>query len=60
MPTGGVLPTKESLTEWFGSGVVCAGMSSKLITKELLAAKDYAGITEKVKKTNELIKEIRG
>ena len=60
MPTGGVSPTKESLGEWFGAGIVCAGMGSKLITKELLAAKDYAGITKKVKETVELIKQIRG
>jgi len=46
MPTGGVSPTKESLTEWFSAGIVCAGMGSKLITKELLAANDYAGITK--------------
>jgi len=60
MPTGGVSPTKESLTEWFNAGIVCAGMGSKLITKELIAAKDWAGITKKVKETIELIKEIRG
>ena len=60
MPTGGVSPTKESLTEWIDAGIVCAGMGSKLITKELLAAKDYAGITNKVKETIELIKQIRG
>jgi 2-dehydro-3-deoxyphosphogluconate aldolase/(4S)-4-hydroxy-2-oxoglutarate aldolase len=59
MPTGGVSPTKESLSEWFGAGVVCVGIGSKLITKELLAAKDYAGITKKMKETIELIREIR-
>lgn len=59
MPTGGVSPTKESLTEWFGAGISCAGMGSKLITKELVAAKDWAGITAKVKETIELIKQIR-
>ena len=53
-------PTKESLTEWFCAGIVCVGMGSKLITKELLAAKDYAGVTKKVKETIELIKEIKG
>jgi 2-dehydro-3-deoxyphosphogluconate aldolase / (4S)-4-hydroxy-2-oxoglutarate aldolase len=58
MPTGGVSPTKESLTEWFDAGIACVGMGSKLITKELLAAKNYAGITKKVKETIELIKEI--
>lgn len=59
MPTGGVSPTKESLSEWFNAGVACVGMGSKLITKELLAAKDYAGITNKVKETLELIKQVR-
>lgn len=59
MPTGGVSPTRESLTAWFKAGIVCAGMGSNLITSELLAAKDYAGITQKVKDTLALIGEIR-
>ncbi len=33
MPTGGVDPTPESLEAWFGAGVSCVGMGSKLITK---------------------------
>ena len=49
IPTGGVSPTQESLSDWFGAGIACVGMGSKLITKELLAAKDYAGISKKVK-----------
>ncbi len=60
MPTGGVSPTKESLKEWFDAGIACAGMGSKLITKELVAAKDWAGIMKKVGDTIELIKQIRG
>ena len=59
MPTGGVSPTKESLTAWFEAGVACVGMGSNLITKELLTAKDYAGLTKKVKETLELIQTIR-
>ena len=59
MPTGGVSPTKESLTAWFDAGVACVGMGSNLITKEFLAAKDYAGITKKVKEALELIRSIR-
>ncbi|MDO8302086.1 MAG: bifunctional 4-hydroxy-2-oxoglutarate aldolase/2-dehydro-3-deoxy-phosphogluconate aldolase, partial [Sedimentisphaerales bacterium] len=51
MPTGGVSPTKESLTTWFEAGVACVGMGSNLITKESLAAKDYAGITKRVRET---------
>ena len=60
MPTGGVSPTKESLSEWFSAGIACAGMGAKLITKELVTAKDFSGITKKVKETIQLIKQIRG
>lgn len=59
MPTGGVSPTEDSLREWFDAGVACVGIGSKLVTKELVAAKDYDGITKKVKDTIELIKKIR-
>ena len=59
MPTGGVEPTEESMTAWLKAGVACMGMGSKLITKELLAAKDYSGIAAKVKETIELVKKIR-
>lgn len=60
MVTGGVSPTKESLSEWFGTGVACVGMGAKLITKEFVAAKDWSGLTKKVKDAIELIKQIRG
>jgi len=59
MPTGGISPTKESLSEWFDAGVACVAMGSKLITKELVAARDWAGITKKVRDTIQLIKKIR-
>jgi len=60
MPTGGVAPTEENLTAWFEAGVACVGMGSKLITKDLVAAQDYAAITAKVKETVVLIARIRG
>ncbi len=60
MPTGGVDPTEESLTKWFKAGIVAAGMGSKLITKDMLEAKDYKGIEKKVADTIALIKKIRG
>jgi len=59
MPTGGVSTDPENLKGWFGAGVTCVGMGSKLISKEVLANKDYAGLTQKVKETLALIKEIR-
>lgn len=60
MPTGGVDASEASLRKWFEAGVVCVGIGSKLITKDLLAAKDYAGIEKKVRDTVALIKTIRG
>ena len=60
MPTGGVDATEKSLREWFQAGVSCVGIGSKLITKELLDTKDYAGIEKKVRQTIQLIWTIRG
>ncbi|NLH80064.1 MAG: bifunctional 4-hydroxy-2-oxoglutarate aldolase/2-dehydro-3-deoxy-phosphogluconate aldolase [Phyllobacteriaceae bacterium] len=60
MPTGGVEPTEDSLRKWFEAGIVCAGVGSNLITKELLAAKDWAGIEKKVRDTIALVRSIRG
>lgn len=59
MPTGGVSPTEENLTEWFDSGVICVGMGSKLITKDLISNSDYDTLRKKVEDTMELIKKIR-
>jgi len=60
MPTGGVDPDEASVKKWFGAGIVAAGMGSKLITQEMLDAKDYAGISKKVRETVDLIKKVRG
>jgi len=59
MPTGGVSPTKESLKEWFDAGIACAGIGSKLISKEVVAAKDFAAIKHKVTEVIAMIKEAR-
>ncbi len=59
MPTGGVEPTEESLRKWYGAGIVACGIGSNLITKELLKAKDYKGIEENVRKTVNLVKQIK-
>jgi 2-dehydro-3-deoxyphosphogluconate aldolase / (4S)-4-hydroxy-2-oxoglutarate aldolase len=60
MPTGGVEATEASLRAWFDAGIVCAGMGSNLITKELLAYGDYAGIAANVRNVVELAAKIRG
>ncbi len=59
MPTGGVDTTKESLSYWFGAGVSCVGIGSKLITKEVIAGKDYKKLTSEVRKVIQMIKEIK-
>ena len=55
MPTGGVDTTKENIESWFESGVCAVGMGSKLISKKLMEAKDYATIEMETKKLMELI-----
>jgi 2-dehydro-3-deoxyphosphogluconate aldolase/(4S)-4-hydroxy-2-oxoglutarate aldolase len=49
MPTGGVEPTEESVRAWLEAGAACLGLGSKLITGQVLAAGEYATVTEKVK-----------
>lgn len=60
MPTGGVDCAEASLKAWFGAGVVCVGIGSNLITKELLKAKDYAGLAARIQETRQRIDWIRG
>lgn len=59
MPTGGVSTEEANLKGWFDAGVTCVGMGSKLISKEILANKDYAGLKIKVQDTLTLIKKLR-
>jgi len=59
MPTGGVESTEESLTAWLSAGVSAMGMGSNLITKEALAAKDWAGIEQRVRETVARVKTIK-
>lgn len=59
MPTGGVSPTEENLRGWFNAGVTCVGMGSKLISKEIIANKDYAKLEQDVKAALNLIQKVR-
>lgn len=60
MPTGGVSPTVESLTAWFGAGASCAGIGSKLITKEIVRDKNFQALTAKVREVLQIITDVRG
>ncbi|MCW3125089.1 MAG: bifunctional 4-hydroxy-2-oxoglutarate aldolase/2-dehydro-3-deoxy-phosphogluconate aldolase [Bacteroidetes bacterium] len=44
MPTGGVELDRENIADWFRAGVSAVGMGSKLISKQLMDARDYAQI----------------
>lgn len=59
MPTGGVAPTKESLTTWFEAGVTCVGIGSKLMAKDSEGNFDYAEIEKLTAFSIECIKEIK-
>ena len=59
MPTGGVDTTKENIEGWFKAGVCAVGMGSKLISKKLMEAKDYATIESSTKEVLALIGTIK-
>ena len=59
MPTGGVTTDEKNLKDWFDAGVSCVGMGSKLISKEVLAEKDFEGLAQKVTDTLTLIQNIK-
>jgi 2-dehydro-3-deoxyphosphogluconate aldolase/(4S)-4-hydroxy-2-oxoglutarate aldolase len=59
MPTGGVDTTKENIEGWYKAGVCAVGMGSKLISKKLMEAKDYATMESETKTVLELIQTIK-
>ena len=59
MPTGGVSPTEENLKAWFDAGVHCVGMGSQLISKEIIASKDFDKLKQTVAGAIDLIKKLR-
>jgi len=60
MPTGGVDLDKENIAGWFKAGVSAVGMGSKLISKQLLEAKDYTKIEALTKEAMEIVKSVKG
>lgn len=59
MPTGGVLPTEINLKSWFEAGVTCVGMGSQLITKDIIATKNYEKLEKDVNNTLDIIQRVR-
>lgn len=59
MPSGGVSTDKENLQGWFDAGVLCVGMGSSLISKEIIQNENFDGLQEKVSEVLQIISEIR-
>lgn len=59
MPTGGVDTTRENIESWFKAGVSAVGMGSKLVSKDLMLAKDYAAIENETKKVLDIIQIVK-
>lgn len=59
MPTGGVDTTRENIEGWFKAGVCAVGMGSKLISKKLMEAKDYATMEKETRQVLELIQSVK-
>jgi 2-dehydro-3-deoxyphosphogluconate aldolase/(4S)-4-hydroxy-2-oxoglutarate aldolase len=57
--TGGVEPTEQNMGTWFKVGVVGVGLGSKLITKDVLANKNYKQLETQTKELVQLIKKVQ-
>jgi len=55
--TGGVEPTEQNIGAWFKAGVSGVGLGSKLITKDVLANKNYKELETQTKELLQLIKK---
>ncbi len=59
MPTGGVKPTAENLSDWFSAGVSCVGMGSQLFSRKLIEKGKFAQIQEEVADVLSLLRSVR-
>jgi len=59
MPSGGVSPTLENLTEWFEAGAFCVGMGSQLITSDIIARKDYDQLQKVCRESMDIIQKLK-
>lgn len=59
MPTGGVSTEEANLKAWFASGVICVGMGSQLISKEILSQQDFDALEHRVATALATIRKLR-
>ncbi len=58
MPTGGVSTDPENLKGWIQAGASCVGMGSKLISKEIVANREFEKLESVVRDTIALLKTL--
>ncbi len=56
--TGGVKAEAENLKEWHNAGAEAFGLGSDLLSKELIQARDFKGLTEKIKELRKVVREL--
>ncbi|MEJ7767444.1 MAG: bifunctional 4-hydroxy-2-oxoglutarate aldolase/2-dehydro-3-deoxy-phosphogluconate aldolase, partial [Chitinophagaceae bacterium] len=54
MPTGGIKAEQAVLKEWFDAGVLCVGIGSELLDKELVQNRKWNELRGKIKQAREL------
>ncbi len=59
MPTGGVEANRGNISEWFKAGVSAVGLGSNLISKNLMATKDYASIQSATTEILQIVQRVR-
>lgn len=59
MPSGGVSPTLENLSEWFEAGAFCVGMGSQLISKKIIDNRDYKKLEETARFSMDIIIKLK-
>ncbi len=57
--TGGVEPEEENLRKWFSAGATSVGIGSQLFPKEMLKAKNFDAIREKVTDTMAIVSRLK-
>lgn len=56
-PTGGV--DLDTAADWLKAGAVALGVGSSLVKKELLKAKDWAGLTKLARQFRDIVEQVR-
>lgn len=59
MITGGVEPTRESLSTWFKAGAACVGMGSQLFSKDILSSRDWPLLRQRIADSLAIAKDVR-